>query len=290
MKPYKENLILPEFPFPVDVFIQDNQKSNITVKPHWHDCVEILYMIEGNALQQINDKVIDVKTNDVILLVNGDIHGTWCNNYDKTKILVVKFLTDMLSNLSVIYESKYIITFLQKTRNQKLYAPRVFQSQREIIDIFIGIYNEFIEKRVGYEIFIKGYIYQMIALLIRNDELQLYEPGIKEEELQEINPILKYIELHYREKITLEKAAFMANKSYYYFSRFFKKVTGSNFKEYIDFVRICEAEKLFLNKDMNISQVAYEVGYNNISSFNRVYKRIRGYSPSKIKKAKYVKK
>lgn len=130
----------------------------------------------------------------------------------------------------------------------------------------------------------------MIALLIRNDELQLYEPGIKEEELQEINPILKYIELHYKENITLEKAASMANKSYYYFSRFFKKVTGSNFKEYIDFVRICEAEKLFLNKDMNISQVAYEVGYNNISSFNRVYKRIRGYSPSKIKKAKYVKK
>ena len=150
----------------------------------------------------------------------------------------------------------------------------------------MGIYNEFIHKKIGFEIFIKGYIYQMIAVLIRNDMLELYQPIIQESELEEINPLIKYIETHYAEDITLEKAALMVNRSYYHFSRFFKKVTGRNFKEYIDFVRVCEAEKLLLSKDMNITQIAYQVGYNNVSSFNRVYKRIRGYSPSKIKKAK----
>ncbi|GMQ58687.1 AraC family transcriptional regulator [Vallitalea sediminicola] len=289
MKPYKENLISPELPFPVEIFIQDNEKADIIVKPHWHDCVEILYMIEGTASQQINDKVLNVNANDIILLNNGDIHGTWCNPKDKTKILVVKFLPEMLSNTSNIYESKYIITFLQNTNSNEVDSTRVFQSTDELIALFMGAYNEFVNKKIGYEIFIKGYIYQMIAILIRNDNLRLYEPTIKENELIEINPLLKYIELHYKENITLDEAATMMNKSYYHFSRFFKKATGRNFKEYIDFVRVCEAEKLLLSKNMNISQIAYEVGYNNVSSFNRVYKRIRGYSPSKIKKAKTVK-
>lgn len=289
MKPYKENLISPELPFPVEIFIQDNEKADIIVEPHWHDCVEILYMIEGTASQQIYDKVLNVNANDIILLNNGDIHGTWCNPNDKTKILVVKFLPEMLSNTSNIYESKYIITFLQNTNSNKVDSTRVFQSTDELIELFMGAYNEFVNKKIGYEIFIKGYIYQMIAILIRNDNLRLYEPTIKENELIEINPLLKYIELHYKENITLDEAAIMVNKSYYHFSRFFKKATGRNFKEYIDFVRVCEAEKLLLSKNMNISQIAYEVGYNNVSSFNRVYKRIRGYSPGKIKKAKTVK-
>ncbi|GMQ61580.1 AraC family transcriptional regulator [Vallitalea maricola] len=289
MKPYKENLISPELPFPVEIFIQDNEKSNIIVKPHWHDCIEILYMIQGTALQQINDRVLKVNVNDIILLNNGDIHGTWCAAEDKTKILVVKFLPEMISNISNIYESKYIITFLQSSNKYKDDSTRVFQSTDELIDLFMGAYNEFINKKIGYEIFIKGYIYQMIAILIRNDNIRLFQPTIKENELIEINPLLKYIELHYKENITLEEAASMVNKSYYHFSRFFKKATGRNYKEYIDFVRVCEAEKLLLSKDMNISQIAYEVGYNNVSSFNRVYKRIRGYSPSKIKKAKTAK-
>jgi YesN/AraC family two-component response regulator len=104
-----------------------------------------------------------------------------------------------------------------------------------------------------------------------------------------LNQLLKYIEEHYKERIDLEEAAKMLNMSYFYLSRYFKKMTGRNFKEYLDFVRVCEAEKLIVTKDVNISQVAYEIGFCNVSSFNRVFKRVRGYAPREIKRTKSAK-
>ncbi|MBZ4647673.1 MAG: hypothetical protein JG777_3162, partial [Clostridia bacterium] len=61
-------------------------------------------------------------------------------------------------------------------------------------------------------------------------------------------------------------------------------------KEYIDYVRVCEAEKLLLSEDIPITQVAYDVGFSNVCSFNRVFKRVRNYPPSSIKKPKTAKK
>lgn len=287
MKPFKESIIDAKDPFPVDVFIQDNEKANVIVNSHWHDCIEILYMIEGTAQQQVNDKKFDVFEHDIIILNKGDIHGTWCEKEATTKILVIKFMPEIMETLySHVFETGYILTFLNKQNKQNFYVPNTHQNAHEIFDVLMGIYREFSGHQTGYEIYIKGYIYQLIALLIRNDMLGCYDIAAQHQELAKLKPVLTYIEQHYKEEISLVHAANMANMSYYHFSRFFKKVTGKNYKEYIDFVRICEAEKHILSEHANISHVAYEVGFNNVSSFNRVYKRVRGYPPSAIKKAK----
>lgn len=291
MKPYKENLISRESPFPVDAFISENVKEHIDVNPHWHECIEILYMLEGTAIQQVNDRYFSVDRHDLIILNQGDIHSTVCERGDNVKILVVKFLPDVLGNIhSSIFESKYILVFLNNRRNQVYHIADTIKNSTEIHYLMMGIYKEFVNQDTGYEIFIKGYIYQLIACLIRNDILNIYQPLIKERELEKLDGLLKYIESHYKEDINLEKAANILNLSYYYASRFFKRVTGSSFKEYLDFVRICEAEKLLLSSNMSISQVAYEVGFSNVSSFNRVFKRVRDFCPGSIKRAKTAKK
>ena len=92
--------------------------------------------------------------------------------------------------------------------------------------------REFIKKEPGYEIFIKGYIYQLIASLIRSG---IYTPLSKEADLLALDQLFKYIELNYSRSIKLEEAAKMYNFSYSYFSKYFKKVTGRTFKEYVDF-------------------------------------------------------
>lgn len=189
---------------------------------------------------------------------------------------------------SSIYDSKYIYSFLQRRNEQIYYLKNIAFENSNIYELFMGVLREYEKKAVAHEIFfIKGYIYQIIAILIRNGTLNVYQDLPQEDDLKLISPLIAYIEKNYHENITLDQAANRVNMSYYHFSRYFKKVTGRNFKEYIDFVRVSEAEKKrLISSDMLISQVAYEVGYNNLSSFNRVYKRIRGYSPSKIKRAK----
>lgn len=291
MKPFKEELITHMDPFPVDVFIQDNRKMHVLVLPHWHDCIEMLYLIEGSARQHINEKCFDVKKHDLIIIDEGDIHYTTCTPGEDVRILVVKFLPEVVeSNCYRAFESKYIFPFLNDKRKKNCYSVDTLISSEEIDDLLMRLYEEFIKRTQGYEIFIKGAIYQLIAYLVRNNILNINQSIGREKELLRLDKLLKYIENHYMDDIDLKKAADMQNLSYYYFSRYFKKITGRTFKEYINFVRIREAERLIMSGETNMSQVAYDVGFGSISSFYRTYKKIRGYSPGYIKKTITAKK
>ena len=107
MEPFKENLLVKNLPFPVDVFISDNSTENIDVPLHWHDCFEILYILEGSAIQYINDKTFPVAEEDIIILYPGDVHATKCNDKDNTKVLALKFLSQVIDmSCNNVIESK----------------------------------------------------------------------------------------------------------------------------------------------------------------------------------------
>ena len=99
-----------------------------------------------------------------------------------------------------------------------------------------------------------------------------------------IEKAISFIDKHYNEELSVEQMAQMCNLSYHYFSKVFKKVMGQNFKQYIDSVRVSEAEKLMITKDLSINEVAYKVGFLDQGSFYRLYKRIRGFTPTDFKK------
>lgn len=272
-------------------FIRDNLDEHIVSLPHWHDCFELLYMLEGTAQQQVNDKYFVVNKHDLIIINDGVIHSTSCVPGEDVRMLVVKFLPDIIhDSYSRIFESKYILAFLNNRNNQLCHMADTIANSKNIYQLMMGLFEEFSNKESGYEIFIKGYIFQLIACLVRNGKINLYHPFGAEHDLLKLDKVFKYIEGHYKERIDLREASDMLNLSYSYFSRYFKKVTGRTFKEYIDFVRISEVEKLILSQRMNISQAAYESGFCNVTSFNRVFKRVRGYLPGDIKRSKTAKK
>lgn len=291
MEPYKEEILQHNLPFPVDIFISDNSINNISADPHWHDCCEILYILEGTAEQQINEKYFKTSRHDLVLLNEGDIHSTYCAKDENTRILVIKFLPEIVEGgYSRTFESKYILPFLNNRSDNIYHLPNTSKNSSQIYNLMMGLYSEFSEKAAAYEIYIKGYIYQLIACLVRNNVIQTHVLYSNESDMKKLDALFKYIEKNYNRRIDLKEAADMLNLSYFYFSRYFKKTTGKTFKQYVDFVRICEVEKLILLKDMNISQAAYEAGFCNVSSFNRVFKRVKGYLPGEIKRAKTAKK
>lgn len=291
MNAFKEYTIDEQASFPVKVFISDNRSLHIDVPPHWHDYIEVLYMLEGTAMQQINDRYFQIEKDDIVIVNTGDIHGTLCTEGEAVRILVILFMPGLIdTGHANLFESKYILTFLGSKSNQNYHIANTFTNSTEIFNLMMGIYNEYSRENTGYEIYIKGYIYQLIAHLLRNDMLNLYQPALKEKELLRLDPLLKFIETRYMEDINLVKAASMLNFSYHYLSRYFKRITGKNFKEYLDYIRVREAEKLLLTNNAPVSRVALDVGFANVSSFNRVFKRIRGYPPTSINRAKTAKK
>ncbi|MGZ5566768.1 MAG: helix-turn-helix domain-containing protein [Limisphaerales bacterium] len=70
------------------------------------------------------------------------------------------------------------------------------------------------------------------------------------------------------------------NTSTFHFCKMFKKATGLNFTDYVSRVRVEKAKNLLLNPNLRISEIAYEVGFQSLTHFNRVFKKITGQSPS----------
>lgn len=100
----------------------------------------------------------------------------------------------------------------------------------------------------------------------------------------EIARIRQYIEEHYRENLSLESMAAFANMNLYYFSSYFKKNTGENFKNYLTDIRMREAAKLLRNTDYKAYEVANAVGYKNVRQFNENFRGKYGKSPNEYRK------
>jgi YesN/AraC family two-component response regulator len=93
----------------------------------------------------------------------------------------------------------------------------------------------------------------------------------------------EYITAHQMEDLTLTEVAKAVNTSTFYFCKMFKKVTGLNFTDYVSRIRIERARNLLLNRNLRISEIAYEVGFQSLTHFNRVFKKILGVSPTQYR-------
>jgi AraC-like DNA-binding protein len=89
-----------------------------------------------------------------------------------------------------------------------------------------------------------------------------------------------YICEHQSEKLSLGQVARAVNMSAFYFCKMFKKITGVNFTDYLSRVRIEKAKNLLLNPNLRVSEIAFEVGFQSLTHFNRVFKKLLGQSPT----------
>lgn len=90
----------------------------------------------------------------------------------------------------------------------------------------------------------------------------------------------QFIAEHQAEELSLEQVAKSVHTSKFYFCKTFKKATGINFTDYLSRVRTERAKNLLLNPNLRVSEIAYEVGFQSLTHFNRVFKKILGQSPT----------
>ena len=93
----------------------------------------------------------------------------------------------------------------------------------------------------------------------------------------------QFIHEHQTEDLSLGQVAKAVNMSTFYFCKMFKKITSINFTDYLSRVRIEKAKNLLLNPNLRISEIAYEVGFQSLTHFNRVFKKITGQSPTQYR-------
>ena len=93
----------------------------------------------------------------------------------------------------------------------------------------------------------------------------------------------EFIHQHLTEDLSLGQVAKAVNMSTFYFCKMFKKVTGINFTDYLSRVRIEKSKNLLLNRNLRVSEIAFDVGFQSLTHFNRVFKKILGQSPTQYR-------
>ena len=104
------------------------------------------------------------------------------------------------------------------------------------------------------------------------------------EDNERINLIFNYVKDHFKEQISLEEIAALANMAVPSFCRYFKKITNKTFTKFVNEYRITHSLKLLAEQPMSITDVCYESGFNNFSYFNKTFKEYTRKSPSEYRK------
>ena len=159
-------------------------------------------------------------------------------------------------------------------------TPRIAEKMRRIM-------AENAEQKVGYQLMIKAYLYEIIGELVRGCGVYLPDAtdGARRESLLCMDRAMTYINEHLDAPMTLEEIAGHAGFTRTYFSAVFTELNGLTTWDYITIRRIERSCELLKTTNISIIEVAQGCGYTNLSNFNRMFLRIVGTSPSKYRRS-----
>jgi len=128
-------------------------------------------------------------------------------------------------------------------------------------------------------------VVNLLSIFAQHLSLLSNQIVIQEEnsEMPVVSRAKEFIRQNQAEDLSLSKVAKAVNTSKFYFCKLFKKATGLNFTNYVSRVRVEKAKNLLLNPNLRISEIAYEVGFESLTHFNRVFKKITGESPTEYR-------
>ncbi|ABP66955.1 transcriptional regulator, AraC family [Caldicellulosiruptor saccharolyticus DSM 8903] len=265
--------------FPINVYEKIFVHENNTLLPHWHDEFEIVYLEKGTASFRVDGKEYFLGPKQFLFVNCGSIHGGKAEDNPEPYAIVFS-LSMLFSEGPDICKSKY----LQSVSERKLLVQNSFEDEhtRELISNIITVWKE---KPKGYELLVKGYLFVIFYYLFNKRYVTASSTDRELDlKLEKIKSALDFINSNYSSDIDIDLLAKLANLSKFYFCRLFKEITHLTPVDYINKFRVEKAIELIKNTNLSISEIAFEVGFNNVSYFIKVFKEYVGVTPFKYKK------
>jgi AraC-like DNA-binding protein len=250
---------------------------------HYHPEIELMYVHKGHGTRFIGDSVGCIGVGEIFLIGSNlphtsqrDVHYYNEHPSEKPEVIIIQFLPDFLG-----------WDFFK--------TPEFHSIQRTIVRAgrglrFTGIVTETIGMRLmQLHTFPSTFrILELIAILLELSELDSYEylssQGFVnvygELHHMKLNKVYEYSVNHFMERISIEVVADLASLTPAAFCRFFKARTGKTYLEYLTELRISFVCKLLAEERHNISEIARQSGFQNLSLFNRQFKEVKGITPS----------
>jgi AraC-like DNA-binding protein len=252
---------------------------------HWHDEMEFIYIKKGKGLITVDLKQYEVTAGAIVFILPGQLHSIEQSGNASMEYENIIFHPNILiSKKTDTCNSDFFQPLLAGTISVPLLYTPDAPYYREI-SACLNENDEICKTNpAGYQLFLKSQLFMLFFLLF--NKCSRKEPQKKNHKsLDKMKVILKYIEIHYMEKITIADMAKELNVSESHFMKYFKNTMGTSFIDYLNEYRLTMASRLLISSESSVLAIASEVGFDNLSYFNRSFKKRFGQTPREYRKA-----
>lgn len=283
---YHESKIHGEFTFPYNTYLCSIPLDFSKVPSHWHDEMEIIYIKKGEGQVTVDLQTYHVQEGSIVLILPGQIHE------------IDQFEEFRMEYENIIFHPDMLIPKKMDSASSKFIQPLI-HGQITVPTVFTPVYPYYMDiagpidacdeicktKPVGYELYIKSMLFQLFFVL--ESRCRNYgKVATNTKALEKIKSVIKYVENHYMEKIMIADMAALVGFSESHFMRYFKETIGTSFIDYLKEYRLTMAARLLHASDSSILDISEEVGFENLSYFNRAFKKRYHVTPSQYRKSR----
>ncbi len=270
-----------------DCFILiERQKTNFNFPIYIHPECELNFIENAKGAQRIvGDSIEEIDEEELVLVTNPHLEHAWKDYRNVSKNIheiTIQFHPDLLTD--TFLNKNQMISIRQLFRH----AERGVAFSRESIAKVRPLLKTLTCENDSF--------YSLIKLLIILHELSI-DKGMRELSTgqfaanvmhqhssdESLGRVMDYLSRHYSEVIRLSEVAEMVNMSESSFCRFFKQHTSKSFIDFLTDIRLGAASRALIDSSLSIAEIGYDCGFNNLSNFNRIFKKKKGVTPSEFR-------
>ncbi len=258
-----------------------NNVETVNYPPHWHTAMEIIMPVKNTYTVVIDGVAHTINEGDIWITPSGTIHELIAPASGERLILLFDY--------STICNVKGMDSLLHTLLPYKLITHDEYPALNEKLRFYLNeVRREYTEPSPFTEASIYSIMIRFFVILGRTSfNADNKFPGItnskQHEYIEKFMMICNYINEHCTQNITVEELAGLTGFSKFHFARLFKQFTNTSCYEYLTQKRIAAAERLLIEPDITITEVAMRSGFNSLSTFNRIFKAAKNCTPSEYK-------
>jgi AraC-like DNA-binding protein len=249
---------------------------------HLHERFEVYFFIAGDVNFIIEKKVYPMKSGDLLVINNRELHKSTFKSDAPYENIVIHFDPEIVQPFESIFQYGLLDCFTERESGEHNKIHLQPQQLEEIMALYKRIDTLLLLPSEETNLLLTIHFIELLVLLNRSfrNNTALSESSAVSEKLA---PVLDYIDHHLDQDLTLEMLERQVYMNRYYLSRLFRQSTGSTIHSYILMKRISRAKKL-LHDGHNVTEACQMSGFNDYSNFIRMFKRIVGMPPGQYRK------
>lgn len=248
-----------------DVYFEHYFDSGRLVSNHWHNELELIYMLEGELDVSIGKKTWHYKKDDLILVNSKVVHSTLCTAPNESILMQIPyaFLKRYMPDIDEYVFYIDIFSENPVTQTKILRTKKILQQMLVVTEYHPE----------GEQLRFTSLLFDLLYMLyhdFRTNDLQAgYQRRAKD--LNKLEGVMEYTQEHYAEAISLHEIAAVAGFQQEYFCRLFKKNTGVTYLEYLNEIRLSHIYEDLLTTDEPIQRLLETHGFTNYKLFRKLF-------------------